>query len=136
MKVLKQYGPLREAVIKLNFETYYFYDIIVFEMRCLKLMAKKNSRNTDILKETKNTTSPKIYSLLVKLVNEDREDLAEDVLKIDYLLAYTNTCIKDKDFKQAKETMEMAKNRIDKLISNGVDVEYLVYIYDGIKSKL
>lgn len=99
-------------------------------------MAKRNSRNTDILKETKNTTTPKIYSLLVKLVNEDREDLAEDVLKIDYLLAYANTCIKDKDFKQAKETMEMAKNRIDKLIANGVDVEYLVYIYDGIKSKL
>ena len=99
-------------------------------------MAKKNSRNTDILKETKNTTSPKIYSLLVKLVNEDREDLAEDVLKIDYLLAYTNTCIKDKDFKQAKETMEMAKNRIDKLVANDVDVEYLIYIYEGIKSKL
>ena len=99
-------------------------------------MAKKNSRNTDILKETKNTTSPKIYSLLVKLVNEDREDLAEDVLKIDYLLAYTNTCIKDKDFKQAKETIEMAKHRIDKLIDNGFDVEYLIYIYDGIKSKL
>lgn len=99
-------------------------------------MAKKNSRNTDILKETKNTTSPKIYSLLVKLVNEDREDLAEDVLKIDYLLAYTNTCIKDKDFKQAKETMEMAKNRIDKLVVNDVDVEYLIYIYEGIKSKL
>lgn len=99
-------------------------------------MAKRTSRNTDILKETKNTTTPKIYSLLVKLVNEDREDLAEDVLKIDYLLAYTNTCIKDKDFKQAKETMEMAKNRIDKLIANGIDVEYLIYIYDGIKAKL
>ena len=99
-------------------------------------MAKKNSRNTDILKETKNTTSPKIYSLLVKLVNEDKEYLAEDVLKIDYLLAYANTCIKDKDFKQAKETMEMAKNRIDKLIDNGIDIEYLIYIYDGIKLKL
>jgi hypothetical protein len=105
-------------------------------MRCLKLMAKRTSRNTDILKETKNTTSPKIYSLLVKLVNDDREDLAEDVLKIDYLLAYTNNCIKDKDFKQAKETIEMAKNRIDKLIDNDVNVEYLMYIYDGIKSKL
>lgn len=99
-------------------------------------MAKKNSRNTDILKETKNTTTPKIYSLLVKLVNEDREDLAEDVLKIDYLLSYANTCIKDKDFKQAKETMEIAKKRIDKLIDNHVDVEYLMYIYDGIKLKL
>ena len=105
-------------------------------MRCLKLMAKKTSRNTDILKETKNTTTAKVYSLLVKLVNEDREDLAKDVLKIDYLLTYTNTCIKDKDFKQAKETMEMVKSRIDKLVDNDVNVEYLMYIYDGIKSKL
>ena len=99
-------------------------------------MAKKTSRNTDILKETKNTTSPKIYYLLVKLVNDDREDLAEDVLKIDYLLTYTNTCIKDKDFRQAKETMQMIKNRLDKLVDNQVDVEYLMYIYDGIKNKM
>ena len=99
-------------------------------------MAKKTSRNTDILKETKDTTSPKVYSLLVKLVNDNREDLAEDVLKIDYLLTYTNTCIKDKDFRQAKETMEMIKNRLDKLVDNDVDVEYLMYIYDGIKSKM
>lgn len=49
-------------------------------------MAKKNSRNTDILKDSKDTTSPKVYSILVNLVNNDREDLAEDVLKIDYLL--------------------------------------------------
>jgi hypothetical protein len=99
-------------------------------------MAKKTSRNTDILQETKNTTSPKIYSLLVKLVNNNREDLAEDVLKIDYLLTYTNTCIKDKDFREAKDTMQMVKNRIDKLIDNDVDVEYLMYIYDGIKLKM
>ena len=105
-------------------------------MRCLKLMAKKTSRNTDILQETKNTTSPKIYSLLVKLVNENREDLAEDVLKIDYLLTYTNTCIKDKDFRQAKDTMQMVKSRIDKLIDNDVNVEYLMYLYDGINSKI
>ena len=99
-------------------------------------MAKKTSRNTNILKETKNTTTSKVYSLLVKLVNEDREDLAKDVLKIDCLLTYANTCIKDKDLKQAKETMEMVKIRIDKLIDNDVNVEYLMYIYDGIKSKL
>ena len=105
-------------------------------MRCLKLMAKKTSRNTDILKETKNTTTAKVYSLLVKLVNEDREDLAKDVLKIDYLLTYTNTCIKDKDFKQAKDTMQMVKSRIDKLVDNNVDVEYLMYIYDGIRTKM
>lgn len=105
-------------------------------MRCLNQMAKKNSRNTDILQETKNTTTPKIYSLLVKLVNDNREDLAEDVLKIDYLLTYTNTCIKDKDFRQAKETMEMIKNRLDKLVDNEVDIEYLMYVYDGIKYKM
>lgn len=99
-------------------------------------MAKKTSRNTDILQETKNTTSPKVYSLLVKLVNDNREDLAEDVLKIDYLLTYTNTCIKDKDFREAKDTMKMVKNRIDRLIDNDVDVEYLMYIYDGIKLKM
>ena len=99
-------------------------------------MAKKTSRNTDILQETKNITSPKIYSLLVKLVNENKEDLAEDVLKIDYLLTYTNTCIKDKDFRQAKDTMQMVKSRIDKLIDNDVNVEYLMYLYDGINSKI
>jgi hypothetical protein len=99
-------------------------------------MVKKTSRNTDILKEAKNITSPKIYSLLGSLVNENREDLAEEVLKIDYLLAYTNKCIKDKHLKEAKETMEMAKVRMDNLIKNDVDVEYLKYIYDGISSKI
>jgi len=99
-------------------------------------MAKKTSRNTDILQETKITTSPKIYSVLVKLVNENREDLAKDVLKIDYLLTYTNTCIKDKDFRQAKDTMQMVKSRIDKLIDNDVNVEHLMYLYDGINSKI
>ena len=99
-------------------------------------MAKKTSRNTDILQKTKNTTTSKIYSLLVKLVNVDKEDLAKDVLKIDYLLTYTNTCIKDKDFKQAKDTMKMIQSRLDKLVDNDVDVEYLMYIYDGIKMKL
>ena len=99
-------------------------------------MAKKTSRNTDILQKTKNTTTSKIYSLLVKLVNEDKEDLAKDVLKIDYLLTYTNTCIKDKDFKQAKDTMKMIQSRLDKLVDSDVDVEYLMYIYDGIKMKL
>ncbi|AWK51923.1 hypothetical protein DIC82_13245 [Clostridium beijerinckii] len=99
-------------------------------------MAKKTSRNTDILKETKNTTHPKVYYLLVKLVNENRGDLAEDVLKIDYLLTYANTCIKDKDFRQAKDTMEMIKSRMDKLIDNDVNVEYLMCLYDGLKFKM
>lgn len=99
-------------------------------------MAKKTSRNTDILKDTKDTTSPKIYSLLVELVNMEREDLAEDVLKIDYLLTYTSNCIKDKYFREAKDTIEMAKVRIDKLKDNNIDVEYLMYLYNGINSKI
>ncbi|MGG7145969.1 hypothetical protein ACQPVA_04175 [Clostridium butyricum] len=99
-------------------------------------MARKSSRNTDILTDTKNTTSPKIYSMLVELVNADREDLAEDVLKADYLLEYTSSCIKDKDYREAKHTIVMAKERIDKVEKLGFDVEYLVYLYDGIKAKI
>lgn len=99
-------------------------------------MAKKTSRNTDILRDSKRTTSPKIYSLLVELVNEDRDDLAEDVLKIDYLLTYTSKCIKDKDLKEGRDTIKMVKARIDKLVENQVNVEYLKYLYDGLNSHL
>ena len=99
-------------------------------------MAKKTSRNTDILKETKNTTSPKIYSLLVELVNQSREDLAEEVLKIDYLLTYTSNCIKERDFKEAKSTIKMAKDRMDKLNDSNVDIEYLKYLYEGINARI
>ncbi|MGN0145516.1 MAG: hypothetical protein ACI398_11060 [Clostridium sp.] len=99
-------------------------------------MARKSSRNTDILKDTKNTTSPKIYSLLVELVNSDREDLAEDVLKADYLLEYTSNCIKDKDYKEAKHTIKMAKERIDKVKNSDFNVDYLMYLYEGIHSKI
>lgn len=99
-------------------------------------MSRKNSRNTDILKDTKNTTSPKIYSLLVELVNDEREDLAEDVLKVNYLLDYTSRCIKDKDFSEAKSTIIMAKKRINKIKEQNYNVEYLEYLYDGIKSKI
>ena len=99
-------------------------------------MAKKNSRNTDILKDSKDTTSPKVYSILVNLVNNDREDLAEDVLKIDSLLEYTNRCIKDKDIKEAKETIKIAEDRMNKIKESGFEIDYLDYVYEGIKSKL
>ena len=99
-------------------------------------MAKKNSRNTDILKESKDITSPKVYSILVNLVNNDREDLAEDVLRIDYLLDYTNRCIKDRHNKEAKETIKIAKDRMNKVKEAGFEIDYLEYIYEGIKSKL
>ncbi|WP_315081400.1 hypothetical protein [uncultured Clostridium sp.] len=99
-------------------------------------MAKKNSRNNDLLKETKNTTTPKVYSLLVSLVNEDKEDLAEDVLKIDYLLTYTNNCIKDKDFKEAKYTLEIIDRRMENLKNQNVDIDNLSNLYDKLNSQI
>ncbi|MBN1038571.1 hypothetical protein DVW12_07565 [Clostridium botulinum] len=99
-------------------------------------MAKRNSRNNDLLKETKNTTTPKVYSLLVSLVNEDKENLAEDVLKIDYLLTYTNNCIKDKDFKEAKYTLQILDRRIENLKKQSVDIDHLSNIYDKLNSQI
>ena len=49
-------------------------------------MAKITSRNNDLLRDSRNKVSPKVYDLLIDLVNEDREDLAEIALKIDYLI--------------------------------------------------
>ena len=60
-------------------------------------MAKITSRNNDLLRDSRNKVSPKVYELLIDLVNEDREDLAEMALKIDYLIEYANSAIKGKD---------------------------------------
>ena len=49
-------------------------------------MAKITSKNNNLLRDSRNKVSPKVYDLLIDLVNEDREDLAEMVLKIDYLI--------------------------------------------------
>jgi hypothetical protein len=99
-------------------------------------MAKKTTRNSEILRSTKATTHPKIYSLLTDLVNDDREDLAELVLKVDYLLQYANNCIKQNDLDEGKESFEGARVRIDKLKNEGVDTEYLEYLYQGIAKKI
>ena len=99
-------------------------------------MANKNSRNNDFLYENRDTSSPKIYAVMMKLVNEDREDLEKKKKKVDYLLQYTSTCIKDKDFRQARDTIKIADEHIQKLKEEGVDVEYLIYLYDGIKKKI
>lgn len=98
-------------------------------------MAKKNSKNNDFLNTHRNSTSPKIYEIILDLVNQDREDLAKSVLKVDYLLEYTSSAIKQRDYVEANESIERAKERIDSLKSEGVDVEYLQYLYEGIKKK-
>ena len=98
-------------------------------------MAKKSSRNNDLLYNSKEKASPQIYSLLLQLVNEDREDLAQVVIKIDYLLEYASSCIKQKDLEEAKEGLEKAKSRIDMLKNQEVNTEYLEYLYTGIAQK-
>lgn len=98
-------------------------------------MSRKTSKNNDLLSSVRKDTSPKIYSLLVDLVNEDREDLADLVLKIDYLLEYSSTCIRQKDFEEARESLSKVENRIKMLEMQKVDTEYIKYLYDGIKKK-
>ncbi|MBC2580038.1 hypothetical protein [Clostridium sp. DJ247] len=98
-------------------------------------MVKKSTRNSDILHNSKENTSPKIYALLVKLVNDNREDLAEVVLKVDYLLQYASTSIKQKDFEEAREGLNGARMRIDMLKKEDVDTEHLEYLYEGIHKK-
>ncbi len=68
----------------------------------------------------------------MNLVNDDREDLAKIVLKVDYLLQYTSNAIKQRDYAEAKEAIEKARERIDSLKAENVDVEYLEYLYQGI----
>lgn len=99
-------------------------------------MARKNTRNNKLLFNSKDITSPKVYNLLVTLVNEDREDLAEQVLKVDYLLQYATTCIKAKDYVEARETLDRAMSRIDIIKQEGFNTEYLDYLYEGISKKV
>ena len=98
-------------------------------------MSRKTSNNNDLLSSVRKDTSPKVYSLLVDLVNDEREDLAELVLKIDYLLEYSSACIRQKDFEEAKETLCKVENRLKMLEKDNVDTEYIRYLYDGIKKK-
>ena len=100
-------------------------------------MAKKTTSSTnDFLFRVKKETSHKIYPVLVDLVNEGRQDLAELITKIDYLLEYTSTCIKQKDFKEAKDAIKKVEDRMKTLRENKVDTEYLDYLYEGIKKKI
>lgn len=99
-------------------------------------MPKKSAKNNDLLRTAKVKATPQIYAMVLDLVNEDREDLAELVLKIDYLFDYANTCIRDKDYNEAKECLEKAKVRMDKLKGEKASIEYLEYLYEGIEIRL
>ncbi len=99
-------------------------------------MKKVTSKSNDFLFTAKDSTSAKIYALLLQLVNEGREDLAKEVKKVDYLLEYTSTCIKQKDFKEAKAAIKNVETRMKGLAEEKVDIEYLKYLYEGIKKKI
>ena len=113
----------------------YNIDYEITKRRGVLKMAKKSSKNNDLLYNSKEKTSPPIYALLIKLVNEDKEDLAQMVIKIDYLLEYASSCIKQKDFEEAREGLNKARSRIDILNNQEVNTEYLEYLYVGIAKK-
>ena len=99
-------------------------------------MAKITSKNNDLLRDSRRTTSPKVYSLLLDLVNENKEELAEIVLKIDYLIEYANKSIKAKDFEEAKEAIQKAEERAKMLKREGVDISHLNYLIEGVNKKI
>lgn len=100
-------------------------------------MGRRNARNSVVLKSAKDRTSPKVYDLLLRLVNSDKEDLAELVLKIDYLFEYASVCIKQKDYKETKEALLKARKRMDKIkvVDSEIDIDCLEYLYEGILKK-
>jgi hypothetical protein len=100
------------------------------------MMVRKSAKNSELLKGVKAKTTTKMYSILVKLVGDDREDLAEIVLKVDFLLDYASTSLKQRDIRGAKESLDKAKTRIETLRDEGVDTEYLEHLYEGILIKI
>lgn len=99
-------------------------------------MPKITSKNNDLLRDSKQKVSPKIYSLLLDLTNDNREDLAELVLKIDYLIEYANNAVKGRDNDEAQESIQKAEERIKMLRRQDVDVSHIEYLLEGIKKKI
>ncbi len=87
-------------------------------------MSKKTSRNDDFLFACKNEIlSPKVYDIIVDLVNEGKEKEAKSVANIDYLLDYLVTAIKARDRKE-KEAKSVA------------NIDYLLdYLVTAIKAR-
>jgi mevalonate kinase len=98
-------------------------------------LTRKNIRDNELLRSARVKTSSKVYAVLIKLVREDREDLAEIILKIDRILELASICIKHRDYNEANENLNSAKSKIDMLKGEGVDTEYLDYLYEGILKK-
>lgn len=95
-------------------------------------MVRKNARNNELLSSARPNVHTKVYELMLQLVNEDREDLAEAVLKIDNLLHLSISCIRDRSFNEAKQALSNVKNRMDAIKQEGVDTQYFDEIYEGL----
>lgn len=99
-------------------------------------MAKITSKNNTLLRDSRNKVSPKVYNLLMDLINDDKEELAEIVLKIDYLIEYANSSVKAKDYSEALETIQRAEERIKLIKREDYDVSHLEYLIEGVKLKI
>ena len=99
-------------------------------------MAKITSKNNSLLRDSRNKVSPTVSNLLLDLVNDDKEELAEIVLKIDYLIEYANSAVKAKDYSEALETIQRAEERIKLIKREYYDVSHLEYLIEGVKLKI
>ena len=57
------------------------------------------------------------------------------MIKVDYLLDYASRCIKQKDFQEATEGLDMAKTRINLLKKEQANTEHLEYLYTRISKR-
>ena len=96
-------------------------------------MSKKTSRNDDFLFACKNEIlSPKVYDIIVDLVNEGKEKEAKSVANIDYLLDYLVTAIKARDRFSIKETSERINMRFKDLEKKGIEIPILKESFEKI----
>ncbi|WP_027632677.1 hypothetical protein [Clostridium hydrogeniformans] len=99
-------------------------------------MKRRSCKNNDLLNKAREVTTPKVYSLVTKLVNDEMEDMAEVVLKVDYLLTYVNSAIKSKDIKVAKDSLNIIRKRLDILSENQVDINHLEGLYNDMMKSI
>ena len=95
-------------------------------------MAKQTSKNNDFLNKYKDNTSPKVYNLLVSLMNENKEKEAKEVTRLDYLITYFNSLAKGRNKKEIKEIGESINERITSLKKKNIDISYLEEVYEKI----
>lgn len=95
-------------------------------------MVKQTSKNNDFLNTYKDSTSPKVYNLLVSLMNENKEKEAKEVTRLDYLITYFNSLAKERNKKEIKEVGESINERIASLKKKNIDISSLEEIYEKI----